>query len=84
VAWAKQSVIVRKTHPKAKTRVGATRVARRYADRIYTSRETRSSWRFRQRPPGCFRVMKTKSLSSHVLLVLGLLKKGARARRACR
>lgn len=48
-----QTVIVSKEV--AKTRAKATKVARKFANRIYTSRETKTSWRFRQRPPSDFR-----------------------------
>lgn len=48
-----QTVIVSKTV--AKTRVKAERLARPHANRIYTSRETSHSWRFRQRPPSDFK-----------------------------
>ena len=47
-----QTVIVSKDV--ARTRAKATKVARRFANRIYTSRETKTSWRFRQRPPKDF------------------------------
>jgi len=47
-----QTVIV--TKKVAKTRAAATKVARKYANRIYTSRETKNTWRFRQRPPEDF------------------------------
>lgn len=47
-----QSIIVSKRI--AKTRNAAEKIARKYANRIYTSRETGSSWRFRQRPPTDF------------------------------
>lgn len=47
-----QTVIVSKDV--AKTRAKATKVARKFANRIYTSRETKNSWRFRQRPPKDF------------------------------
>ncbi len=83
---AKQTIIVKKTHPKAGTRRGAEAVARQHADRIYTGRETATSWRFRQRPPMCFvgRSYKTDCLTKHVCVVYGRLRKSARARRACR
>ena len=47
-----QTVIVSKDV--ARTRAKATKVARKFANRIYTSRETKTSWRFRQRPPKDF------------------------------
>lgn len=50
--WAKQTIIVSKDV--AKDRDEAKAMARRFADRIYTSRETSSSYRFRQKPPKAF------------------------------
>ena len=69
-----QTVIVPKAV--AKTRAAATKAARRHANRIYTSRETSVSWRFRQRPEtdfarGSFR---TKKLPDGISLVYGKLK----------
>lgn len=82
--WATQSVIVKKSHPRARGRASAAHVARKFADRIYTSRETGTSWRFRQRPPDCFSSMKTVCPKPDVCLVTGRLKRGARSRRSCR
>lgn len=72
-----QSVIVSKDV--AKTRARATKVAREYANRIYTSRETSTSWRFRQRPPtdfvkGSFRTFSIPE-EDGVSLVYGELKR---------
>lgn len=73
---AKQSVIIKKTHPQADTRADAKRIAKRYADRLYTSRETASSWRFRQRPPSDFKKgsFRTERIGKHVSIVYGKLK----------
>lgn len=79
---ATQSVIVKKS--RAKTRKAAAKVARKYADRIYTSRETETSFRFRQRPPSCFLTIKTKCLDNGICLVVGKLKPRAKSRRSCR
>lgn len=81
---AKQTVIVRKAA--APTRRAAKMLARRHADRIYTLRETGSSWRFRQRPPACFagRMRTFRVPGGAVSIVYGTLKKGAEKRRACR
>lgn len=80
----KQTVIVRKSA--APTRAAALRLARRHADRIYTSRETSTSWRFRQRPPSCFAGrMRTFCVpGGKVCVVYGTLREGAEKRRACR
>lgn len=85
MTWATQSVIVKKTHPRAASRTAAERIARRHAERIYTGRETGTSWRFRQRPPGCFvaGTMRTLCVTEHVCLIRGRLKRGARGRGRC-
>lgn len=81
----KQTVIVKKAS--AATRKAAEKIARRHADRIYTSRETTDSWRFRQRPPSCF-VRGTLRMfllpNGKVIIVYGTLKTGAEKRKACR
>lgn len=48
-----QTVIVSKDV--AKTQAKAERLARKHANRIYTVRQTKRSWRFRQRPPDDFK-----------------------------
>jgi hypothetical protein len=72
-----QTVIVSKDV--AKTRAAATKVARRFANRIYTSRETKTSWRFRQRPPTDFVAKSFKTFKvpgeEGVSLVYGKLKR---------
>lgn len=50
--WAKQTIIV--PRELAADRKSAEAIARQHADRIYTSRETESSFRFRQRHPDRF------------------------------
>lgn len=81
---ALQTVLVSKGA--APTRKKATKVARAHADRIYTSRETSGYWRFRQRPPACFRggFRSKKIRGGKVILVYGTLKPGAEKRKACR
>lgn len=80
----KQTVLVSKAA--APTRSAAERIARRHADRIYTSRETKNFWRFRQRPPSCFtgRFRAEKIRDGKVILVYGILRKDAERNRACR
>ncbi|MBU1307874.1 MAG: hypothetical protein KKF33_20410, partial [Alphaproteobacteria bacterium] len=72
---AKQSIIVKKK--KGMTRKDAEKIARKYADRIYTARETSTSFRFRQRPPSDFKQgsFRTKNINSQVSIVYGELKK---------
>lgn len=83
--WDLQTVIVSKDV--APTRAKATTIARENAKRIYTSRETKDSWRFRQRPPGDFvkGSFRTRSIPAlGISLVYGRLKPGktsARRRR---
>lgn len=81
---AKQTVLVSKKL--APDRSAAAKVAKRHGDRVYTSRETKNFWRFRQRPPSCFGgTFKTESRAGgKVLVVYGTLKKDAGTRRACR
>lgn len=82
-----QTVLVRKSA--APTLEAAKKLARPHADRIYTSRETKNYWRFRQRPPGCFTegpyTYKTECIrGGKVCLVYARLKKGAQERKSCR
>jgi hypothetical protein len=85
-----QTVIVKKEV--ARTREDAKGLVGRYLKkRTYTSRETANAWRFRQRPPDCFRertygtkCFTVRGVSKGVCLVFGDLKRGARKRRACR
>jgi hypothetical protein len=77
--WDMQTVIVDKSV--APTRKDATEVARDFAKRIYTSRETKTSWRFRQRPPGDFvkGTFRTRPIRARgVSLIYGRLKRGAK------
>lgn len=50
--FAKQSIIVDKANEPDRKR--AENVAKDFADKIYTSRGTKTQWRFRQRPPSLF------------------------------
>lgn len=77
MTWATWSVIVKKTHPRATSRSAASR--------IHTSRETGTSWRFRQRPRERFVVdsMRALCVTEHVCFVRGRLKPGARWRGRC-
>ena len=76
-----QTIIVSKKI--AKSRAAAERIARSYANRMYTSRETKTSWRFRQRPPEDFRkgsfrtkkILDEKGKAIGVSLVYGTLKR---------
>lgn len=81
---AKQTVIVKKAV--APTRAAAARLARRHADRVTTSRETGQSFRFKQRPTGCFidGTYRTAKLPNGVSIVYGVLKRGAENRKSCK
>ncbi len=73
MAGVLQSVIVKKT--RAKTLAIAMRVARRYAQRMYTHRETGTSFRFRQRPPSLFSRMWTEHPARGIALIKGTLRR---------
>lgn len=75
--WIKQSIIISKSHPDVKSRKEAEKIAKRYADRIYTSRETGSSYRFRQMDNDKFSEFRTKIINSHISIVYGKLKKSS-------
>ncbi len=83
---AKQTVIVKKSA--ARTRKAAKKLASRHADRVYTSRETKNNFRFRQRPPICFVQGTFKTFpvppDGKVSIVYGTLKKGAENKKACK
>ncbi len=72
---ATQSVIVKKRP--GRSRADAERIARRFG-KVETSRETGTSYRFRQAPPGDFARMRTKALTADVSIVTGPLKKKQR------
>ena len=88
----KQTIIVKKAI--APTRKEAEKIARRFADRIYTSRYDKriKAWRFRQRPPDCFveensygqKCIPLRGVKNSVCIVYARLKRGAAKRRACR
>lgn len=84
MARAMQTVLVSKEL--APTRKAGAKVARRHGDRVYTSRETKNFWRFRQRPPSCFTggFRTEKRADGKIQIVYGTLRKGATKRRACR
>jgi len=73
--FAKQTVIIDKSL--VKDRAHAQTLAKPFADRIYTSRETGSSFRFRQLPPGKFvpGTFKTFKPKEGIAIVYGQLKK---------
>jgi hypothetical protein len=75
MAKALQTVIVKKSK-EVKSLIKAAAIARHHADRLYTHRETASSWRFRQRPPSLFRrgSFRTYRVNDMVSLVHGDLK----------
>lgn len=65
-------------------------VKKHFKKRTYTSRETKNTWRFRQRPPECFskffgqKCIPIRGVKNGVCLLYGKLKKGAKKRKACR
>ncbi len=80
-----QTVIVKKVHDgRRRSRSQAERIADEHAHRaIYTSRETSTSYRFRQRPPSDFveGTFRTRGIGNGVSLVFGKLKRGMRVHR---
>lgn len=72
----KQTIIVKKTHPGVKNKEDAEKIAKKYADRLYTSRETEDSYRFRQKPPSDFKKdsLRTEKVNKNVSIVWGELK----------
>jgi len=76
-AWSKQTVIIDKSL--TKDREEAKSLARPFTDKMYTSRETGSSFRFRQRPPSKFvpGSFRTKQVKPGVSIVYGELKKAS-------
>lgn len=81
-----QTVIVSKSRTKSRSK--AEKIARKHASRMYTSRETKSSFRFRQRPPkdfveGSFRTFQVPD-EEGVSLVYGDLKKNPSIAREAR
>ena len=72
-----QTIIV--TKAVAKTRAKAQQLAEPHSHRLYTSRETSKSWRFRQRPPSDFKKgsFRTFPLPGHhgITLIYGDLKR---------
>jgi ATP-dependent DNA ligase len=71
----KQTVIVNKSI--ATNREQAQAIAKQFADRLYTSRETGQSYRFRQKPPEVFKdgSFRTSKVAPGVSIVYGKLKK---------
>ncbi len=64
----------------------AAELAFPYADRIYTARETKGVFRFRQRPPSCFvkGTIWTQTINDRVSVIMGRLKKGMEKKRGCK
>lgn len=87
--FVEQTVIIKKTHPNAPNRKAAMRVAQYHTGRASkTIRETKTSFRIRQRPvtcfiPGSFRT-KCRGKKKLACVTFGHLKPGARDRKSCR
>jgi hypothetical protein len=84
-----QTVIIKKEHPNAPNRKAAMKVAQYHSGRASnTIRETKTSFRIRQRPvtcfvPGTFRT-KCRGKKELACVTYGRLKPGARDRKSCR
>lgn len=87
--FVEQTVIIKKDHPNAPNRKAAMKVAEYHTGRASkTIRETKSSFRIRQRPvtcfvPGSFRT-KCRGKKKLACVTFGHLKPGARERKSCR
>ncbi len=84
-----QTVIIKKDHPNAPTRKAAMKVAQYHTGRASkTIRETKTSFRIRQRPVACFvpGTFRTKCRGKNKLacVTFGELKPNARKRQSCR
>lgn len=84
-----QTVIIKKGHPNAPNRKAAMKVAQYHTGRVSnTIRETKTSYRIRQRPTTCFvpGTFRTKCRGKRELacVTYGRLKPDARARKSCR
>ncbi len=77
---AMQTIIVKKSHPDVESRADAQRIADKHG-KVYTSRETGTSYRFRQRDDDDFVAdsFRTEQRDAHVSVVWGELKKGKKA-----
>jgi hypothetical protein len=73
--WVTQSIIVKKSHPQVNSLEDAKSIAKEFSKSLPTSRETDTSYRFRQRPPEDFSKIETLVIDDHVSLVRGILKK---------
>ncbi len=87
--FVEQAVIVKKGHPNAPNREAAKKVAEYHTGRkSKTIRETKTSYRIRQRPPDCFDPLtfrtKCRGKRKLVCVTYGHLKPDARKRKACR
>jgi|KBSSwiStaDraftv2_1062776.scaffolds.fasta_scaffold304073_3 hypothetical protein len=88
-AFVEQTVIIKKDHPNAPNRKAAMKVAQYHTGRASkTIRETKSSFRVRQRPvtcfvPGSFRT-KCRGKKKLTCVTYGRLKPSARDRQSCR
>jgi hypothetical protein len=84
-----QTVIIKKEHPNAPNRKAAMKVAEYHTGRASnTIRETKTSYRIRQRPvtcfvPGTFRT-KCRGKKKLACVTYGHLKPDATARKSCR
>lgn len=83
--WYEQAVVVKKSHPFARTEADALTIAERHSKNGFKKTvETVGSFRVIQRPKNCFRAFRSQKRGDHVTVVWGKLKKGARRSRSCR
>lgn len=83
--WVEQAVVVKKTHPFAKTKDEAAMVAERHAKtKARDVLENPRTYRVVARPKTCFEAFRGQRRGEHVTVFWGKLKKGARRSAACR
>lgn len=83
--WAEQAVVVKKTHPFAKTKQEAELVAENHSrHKSIETVEFPLSYRVIERPKTCFTEFKGQKRGVNVSVIYGKLKVGALKNSACR
>ena len=83
--WVEQAVVVKKTHPFAKTKEEAELIAEHHSK--HKGRETLENprgYRIIERPKTCFTAFRGQKRGEHVTVFWGKLKVGALKKSACR
>lgn len=83
--WREQAVVVKKTHPFARTREEAVLVAERHAKGpARESASTNATFRVGIRPRTCFRKFRGQRRGPHVTVYWGQLKADMKGKPECR